>query len=519
MDQGSAAGTVFGALPGAMSLEPQPDLSLANRERGLRLLVIEAIFSGGAAALTSGVILTAFALHLGASNLMVGTLAAMPFLAQLLQLPAIQLVERWRRRKRIAVVTSLVGRTMLALMAVLAFSSGTTALLLFLAAQMLLCGLGAVGGCAWNAWMRDLAPEERLGDVFARRTIWLTAISLVLGLAAALALDRTPAGSTARDLVFAAMFAAGCVTGLISARIVAMMPEPVMPPAEGPVALRALLRQPLGDPNFRRLLVFVASWQFAINLAPPFFTVFIVRQLHFAVSFVLLLSVASQVANLLALRLWGRLSDRFANTSVLAVCAPAYILAIVAMIGASQFGDRTVVKLWLVALHLVMGATIAGVTLASTNIALKLSPKGSATAYVATNAMTTAVAAGIAPILGGLLAQFFAARQFELLARWRSPNGVFTLPITLAAWDFYFLLAGLIGLYAIHRLSLVREEGEIERRAMVGQVLNETRRSIRNISSVAGLRAATDLPGALLRDARVRIRLKRAQQAHAAKTH
>ncbi|MFV3517304.1 hypothetical protein ACNJD8_22090, partial [Mycobacterium tuberculosis] len=72
---------------------------------------------------------------------------------------------------------------------------------------------------------------------------------------------------------------------------------------------------------------------------------------------------------------------------------------------------------------------------------------------------------------------------------------------------------GLIGLYAIHRLSLIREEGEIERRAMIGQVLNETRRSIRNISSVAGLRAATDLPGTLLRDARARTRLKRARQA------
>ncbi len=508
-----------GVAPPRMPLDPQADLTTADRERGLRLLVVEAGFSGGAAALTSGVILTAFALHLGASNVMVGILAAMPFLAQLLQLPAIQLVERWRRRKKIAVLSSLIGRTMLAVMAALAFFSGTAALLIFLAAQMLLCGLGAVGGCAWNTWMRDLAPDDSLGDVFARRTVRLTAISLILGLVAALALDRTAAGSPARDMVFAAMFGAGCVTGLISARIVAMMPEPLMPPARGAVALRALLAQPLRDPNFRRLLVFVASWQFAINLATPFFTVFIVRQFHFAVSFVLLLSVASQVANILALRLWGRLSDRFANKSVLAVSAPAYILAIVAMIGASQLGDRGAVKLWLIGLHLVMGATIAGVTLASTNIALKLSPKGAATAYVAANAMTTAIAAGIAPILGGLLAQFFAARQFELVARWRSPNGIFTLPIALTGWDFYFLLAGLIGLYAIHRLSLVREHGEIERRAMVGQVLNETRRSIRNISSVAGLRAATDLPATLLRDARTRIRLKRARSARTARMH
>lgn len=496
---------------------PQHVLSDADRERGLRLLIGEAALSGGTAALTSGVILTAFALHLGASNAMVGVLASVPFLSQLLQFPAIALIERYRRRKAIAVATSIGGRAMLAVMAGLAFFTGTAPLVVFLAAQAVLCGLGAVGACAWNAWMRDLAPEERMGQVFARRTVWLTAIALVLGLAAALALDRTAPGSQARDLVFASMFAAGCVTGLASAAVVAAMPEPVMPPAAGPIRLRALLREPFRDVNFRRLLGFVASWQFAINLATPFFTVFFVRQLGFPVSFVLLLGVVSQAANIAALRMWGTLSDRFANKSVLAVCAPAYIVAIVAMIGASQFGSRELVKVWLVLLHIVMGGAIAGVTLTSTNIALKLSPKGAATAYVAANAMVTALAAGLAPILGGLLADFFAARRFELVARWSGPSGVYSLPFVLSRWDFYFLIAGAIGLYAIHRLSLVEEHGEIEPRAMVGQVIGETRRTIRNISSVAGLRAATDLPASLLRDARLRVRLRRAQRAKAAR--
>jgi hypothetical protein len=47
---------------------------------------------------------------------------------------------------------------------------------------------------------------------------------------------------------------------------------------------------------------------------------------------------------------------------------------------------------------------------------------------------------------------------------------------------------------------------------MLAQVIGETRRGIRNISSVAGLRAATDVPASLLRDARLRIRLRRARQ-------
>jgi MFS family permease len=492
-------------------LDPQPHVSEEGYARGLRLLVVEAAFSGGAIALTTGVILTAFALHLGASNVMVGVLASAPFLAQLLQLPAILLVERLRQRKRIAVLTSIAGRLMLGVMAATAFFTGMTPLLIFLAAQFTLCGLGAVGTCAWNAWLRDLAPENRLGQIFARRTVWLTAINLALGLAAALALDLTAERSPQRSIVFAVMFAAGCITGLISARIVTAMPEPLMPPPGGPVRLGELLSQPLRDLNFSRLLVFVASWQFAVNLATPFFTVFIVRQLHFNVSFVMVLSVVSQIANILALRSWGTLSDRFANKSVLAVSAPVYILSIVAMIGASQIGDRALMKLWLIVLHLFMGASVAGVTLASTNIALKLSPRGSATAYVAASATVTAVAAGLAPIAGGLLADFFASRRLELLLRWSNPQQMFSLPLVLTSWDFYFLIAGLIGIYAMHRLTLVSEQGEIEPREMMSEMLSETRRSIRNISTVAGLRAATAVPVSLLRDARVRLRLRRAQ--------
>lgn len=477
-----------------MTLHPQPHVTPAECERGLRLLVVEAAFSGGAAALSTGVILTAFALHLGASNAMVGVLASVPCLAQLLQLPAVLLVERWRTRKLIAVGTSLIGRAMLGIMAATTFFTGAIPLVVFLAAQIVLCGFGAIGSCAWNAWLRDLAPEARLGQVFARRTMWLTGISLVLGLAAALALDLTPERSQARNWVFAGMFAAGCVTGLFSARVVAMMPEPMMPPAAEAVRLRTLLRQPLEDGNFRRLLLFVCSWQFAINLATPFVTVFIVRQLGFDVSWVMVLSVASQFANLLALRSWGALGDRYANKSVLAVAAPAYLLSIVGMIVASQIDDRTVLKLWLVLLHLIMGAAVAGTTLAATNIALKPSLRGSATAYVAANAMATAVAAGLAPILGGLLADVFAARRLELFVRWSSPNGAFTFPFVLSHWDFYFLIAGLLGLYALHRLSLVEERGEIESREMVALIVGRARRTVRNISTVAGLRAATELP-------------------------
>jgi len=228
------------------------------------------------------------------------------------------------------------------------------------------------------------------------------------------------------------------------------------------------------------------------------------------------LNVVSQVANLIALRTWGSLSDRFTNKSVLLVAAPAYVLSIAAMIGASQIGPREALTAYLVFLHALMGASVAGVTLASMNIALKLSPKGSATAYVATSALASSAAAGLAPIIGGAFADFFGARQLELLVRWTSPHGVILLaPLRLSHWDFYFLLAGLLGIYALHRLAMVREEGEIERREMVRQLVRHTRRNVRAMSSVAGLRAITEFPVELLRDLRVRERWSRRRKGAA----
>jgi MFS family permease len=497
-----------------MTLQPQQSLSDAERERALGQVATEGAFASGATALTSGVILTALAMHLGASNLVIGVLASAPFLGQLLQAPAILLVERLRKRKLISVAGGLVGRAMMAIMAVAPFLSpelGITALVL---AQLILCGMSAVGSCAWNAWMRDLAPEDRLGWVFARRTAYAAAVSLVAGIAAAIVLDRTEEGSNWRSLIFGILYGLGFLAGLVSAWLTSRVAEPAMPPRpEVQLGLVGLLREPFADDNFRQLIVFLASWQFAINLATPFFTVFIVRQLGFDMTFVMLLSVVSQIANLVALRNWGTLADRFANKSVLLVAAPTYIVCIVAMVGASQMAQGPWLIAYLVVLHLFMGAAVAGATLATTSIALKLSPKGQSTAYVATAGLATAVAAGIAPILGGAFADFFAARQFELVLRWSSPEGIAVVsPLRLSQWDFYFLMAGALGLYALHRLTLVRESGEIKRGEMIQQVINQTRRTARNLSTVAGLRTLTYVPATLLRDAELRARFLRIQR-------
>ena len=353
-----------------------------DREVTLKKVQREAISSGLTSTVTTGAILGAFAVHMGASNLAIGLLAAAPFLAQLLQLPAVLMIERFRRRRGLAVWSSVVGRAAFAGMAVVAFlpstGIGVTSLVVM---QFIYCGMGAIGGCAWNAWLRDLVPDRRLGEVVARRTRYGAIVGLCAGLVAAVALDWAQGNASRVSATYAVLYGAAFLAGMVSAVLVSRIPEPVMAPAPV-VKLAPLLRAPLRDKNFRRTTMFLGSWQFAVNLAAPFFTVYLLRQLNLEITLVMILSAVSQLANIFTLRLWGTLTDRFSNKSVLGIAAPLFLICIAGFTVASQLKPGWMLIGYLGILHAAMGIASAGVTLATANIVLKLSPRGESSAWL-----------------------------------------------------------------------------------------------------------------------------------------
>jgi MFS family permease len=478
-------------------LQPQTRITDEECARGVRWLLVDAAAATAIGALNSGVVLLALALHIGASTIEIGFLAAIPLLTQVLQAPTVKLVEQWRRRKLIAVATVFTARLALPVYAAVPFiPDPRVAAGVLIAAAFLHYGLNAMCACSWNSWIRDLIPSSTLGQFFSRRGVYGMVVSAVATVAAALALGLAEGNEAAGDRIFAGLYIAGFILGLVSTSALMRVPEPLMHPDPERLKLRHMLIEPLRQTNFRNMLRYVASWQFAVNLATPFFTVYFVRELGFSMSFVLALTVISQLANAAVVRGWGRLSDRFANTSVLAVASPVFLLCVAGMAFAGEFTGPTARAAYLIGLHLVMGAAGAGVGLAAGNIVMKLSPAGGATSYMAANALVSAIAAGAAPIVGGWAADFFARRQLALTLDWTSPTGVEELiGLSLSHWEFFFVLSALIGLYSLHRLSTVREPGSVEGREVVHHIFTSARRSLRNASSVAGLRLAVSFPG------------------------
>ncbi len=457
---------------------------------------------------TGGAFLIAFALLLGASNTVIGLVAAIGPLTQILQIPAIFLINRTGLRKALVVGSAFLARLFWLVVAALPWLvPPEQRVAVLLACLFLYFGLGTISGCAFNSWIRDLVPQDMMGSYFGKRMAVATATGAALTLIAGLAIEAGKRAFPNHLMLYSILFLLGAAAGLASVYFLARVPEPKMPthPTQG---IFSVLAEPFREFGFRRVLMFLGSWNFAVNLAAPFFVVYMIQRLGMSLALVLGLSVLSQVVNVIFFRIWGRLADRFSNKSVLSVSGSLFIFSIFLWPFLTMPEKHFLTIPLLVVIHVLAGISTAGVGLCSGNLALKSAPHGKATAFLAANALVSGIAATVAPILAGLAADVLKQHRLTLSFRWTSlltNSTVFDYPaFDLKGLDFLFIIAVLFGLYAMHRLLGVREEGDVEEKIVVTQLYTEVRKAVRHVSNVAGLRRLTYFPYAKLEEVATR---------------
>ncbi|MFC2021324.1 MFS transporter [Chloroflexota bacterium] len=482
--------------------QPKPTLSEKEIKTGLRWLTWEGTVSLGFNSITTSGILVAFALALGADNLQIGVLAAIPFIMQILQIPGIWLVEKFRRRKAIALLSWLPAQLLwfpIALIPFLLPVPGNTAISLLLGIMAVRGLFNAITSSAWNGWIRDLVPQSILGRFFSRRMAFATISGVVFSLGAAFFVDywrtQAPEGSAVFGYTYVLLFGA-IFLGLASPIFMALMPEPLMQSVTGPQpAVGQRLAAPFKDPNFRRLMQFLFYWGFASNLAIPFFAIHMLQRLGLPVLWVIALSVLSQMFNILFLRVWGPLADRFGNKSVLSVGISLYLLVILGWIFTTLPERYFLTMPLLVLLHIMAGIASAAVTFTVGTIGLKLAPQGEATSYLTGASLATNLGAGLGPLAGGLLADFFNVRQLNLIFTWSDPFGTFQVPaLSIIGRDFLFGIAFILGLFTLAVLAAIKEEGEESREVILQSLMSPMHEFTRPMSSVPGFNFFSSFP-------------------------
>ncbi|MBN1366370.1 MAG: MFS transporter [Dehalococcoidales bacterium] len=470
--------------------KPKPSLTEEETAHGLRIMALEGMTSLGFTSITTSGILAAFALALGANNFQIGILAAIPFIMQLIQLPTILLVEKLRWRKAIAVFTWFLAQLLwfpMALIPVFIETPGAKAISALLVLMAIRSVFLAITNCSWNSWIRDLVPQNILGRFFSRRLAYSTIAAAVFGVGAAFFVDywngQVSQSNSILGYTYALVFGA-LFLGMVSPILMTLMPEPLMrKPPEVRISLWEIITLPFRDRNFRQLMKFLFSLNFALNMAVPFFAVYMLQRIGLPLPVVIGFSVLSQLFNILFLRVWGAFADRFSNKSVLSICASLYLVVILTWAFIAM-PDRYFLTIpLLIAVHIFAGIAAAGVTLTIGTIGYKLAPQAQSVSYLTGASLATNLGAGLGPIFGGFLAYLFAGRTLALDLTWIDPNLTLSLGVlNITGLDFLFVITFIIGLITLNILAGLREEGEAGREVILDELRKQARSAIQSVS-------------------------------------
>lgn len=418
--------------------------------------------------LSGGAFITAMAIHLGASNFQIGLLASLPILTNIFQLLSIWLVKRYNNRRAVAVISSFLGRFPMLFAGFLPFIFSTAVgLKLLLAILFVHYFFGSVAGASWNAWVKDLIPEKRLGSFFSHRTKLVTILSAVLGLAISFSIDYVKLNySDYLTFTYYGIFVTGGLVGLLGVYWLAKAPEPTPLPLEEHVFDQ--FKKPLGDKNFRNLLIFNAAWAFSLNMAVPFFTVFLMKTMGLPLSYVIGFTILAQISNIFTIKSLGKFTDRFSNKTIISICAPVYITCILSWMYATVPDTKIYGVIFIALVSIISGTATGGINLALNNIGMKLAPRREAMAYMSSLNMVVAFFSAISPIVAGLLADALAGEQLLWTIQMKGAQGVRSLEIiNLQGWAFLFVIGGLLAAASLRLLSKVKEKGEIQRERVI----------------------------------------------------
>jgi MFS family permease len=257
--------------------------------------------------------LVLYLLALGASRAQIGLLSSLSSLsAALVLLPGALLVERIGHRKEITVwAGGGVARVIILFLALLPFSlEGQGLVYVAIALSVIHDTFGNLAYPAWMAIIADIIPLSGRGRYFGTRNFAMGAIGMTVTLLVGEMITRT-----SKPIGYQIALGLSFMIGMLSTysfahlRVSKEPPQPIQ--AGAALSLPGLWRDLWKHPAFLTLAGVAALWNFSLNVAGPFFNVYLVQDLKATATMVGFLGVITTTASLLVQRKLGELADRW----------------------------------------------------------------------------------------------------------------------------------------------------------------------------------------------------------------
>ncbi len=412
-------------------------LSTKRLERALHLSTLEGMLYGAMQGVGEH-FTSAYALALGATNGQIAVLVSAPqLLGAATQVVAARMGNLIRRRKRWLLAAAL-GQDLLWLPVLfLGFLSLPDSWAVWWLIGMLAAytAFSALASLVWGSIIAEVVPDRIRGRYFGGRSRWATLANMGAFFAAGgllyLLRDQGLWG-------FAGVFGLAFVFRALSSGLLTTLVEvPHTAEAHTPLGFGRFTRE-LFTTNLGRALLYFFAVSFVVNLASPYFTPYMLRDLKFNYLTFTLLEMATIVGSVLSVTQWGAVADRAGNRRMLQVSG-----ALIGVVPLLWLFSSNVY--WLAFAQLYSGVVWAGFNLVSVNFIYDATAPEGRIAYLGYFNAGVGLAVATGALAGGVLLHYLP-----------QVNGSAMLSIFLVS-GVLRLLVGAVFLPRIQEVRRVRE--------------------------------------------------------------
>lgn len=400
---------------------------------------------------------------LKASPEQVGVIAALPMFANLVQIFGSYIIEKTGQRKPLCFFSIIIQRILWVLIILLPLQIFAPlsdwrvwVLVVVIAVSSL---FGSLAGVAWLSWMSDLVPENIRGTYFGKRNMIASACGMVVILLGGKFITLWESRfSEDNPYGFILLFLLGLIAGIIAVLFLSRIPEVESKSNRKEAAFNlSSFFNPLKDRNFLTLILFVSAWMFSIQIAAPFYGVFMIENLKIDFANITIFGTFATLATMFMMKIWGPISDKMGNKPVIIVSG--WFLIAVPFIWILALPGNYYLPILIA--HVLSGAFMAGAMLSQFNILIKLSPEKGRSVYLALFAAITGLVGAIAPVIGGNLSSLFEGVKLSLAG------------YTVSNLHMIFLLSSALQVFTIFFILKVKEPDVATPVAVVMQLKND----------------------------------------------
>jgi len=366
--------------------------------------------------------LTKFLIILNASPLQFAIFSSISTISQLFQPLGALITKRLSRRKNIVIFLILFGCTLpITYGILLLINLPNQKITLFLILFFLSVSLLSIASNIWIGWITDIIPLRFRGRFFSIISQFSMITAIVVGYTFSLFIDhleKLDINSSQLSITilsqrniskgFILIFLTAAFFSSLGVYFLSKIPEKEKA-IEKEDNIKLFL-SPFNDKNYRRYLIYICCWMFAIGIGAPFWQPFMLKKLNMSLFEVQVYNSINIIFSILILRFWGRMIDKYGNKTAMKI--------IILLGGMNPMVWLFVNKQNYFIIYfeaITSGIMWAGAGLVMTNFVLSISPPEKRQIYSGVSSAFSGIFTMVTMLLSGLFIQTVTTINFKTL--------------------------------------------------------------------------------------------------------